>query len=56
MKEFPPEWGRDFIDDWVCCHPAAGKRAGFKFKSRFEPHHHRDVQFSLGSAESQCSN
>ena len=47
VEEFPPEWANDFIDYWVNHHPAAGKRVGFKFKSRFEPHHHMSVQFSL---------
>jgi site-specific recombinase XerD len=47
IEQFPPEWARDFIDYWASYHPAANKRAGFKFKSRFEPHHHRGVQFSL---------
>jgi site-specific recombinase XerD len=49
LEEFPPEWAGDFIDDWVNHHPAANNRTGFKFKSRFEPRHHRGVQFSLRS-------
>lgn len=49
LEEFPSEWASDFIDYWMKHHPMAGQNAGFKFKSRFEPHHHRDVQFSLRS-------
>jgi site-specific recombinase XerD len=49
LEEFPQEWAGDFIDFWANHHRAANKRAGFKFKSRFEPHHHRAVQFSLRS-------
>jgi site-specific recombinase XerD len=48
FEHFPPEWAIDFIDYWMRHHPAANKKvAGFQYKSRFEPHHHRDVQFSL---------
>jgi hypothetical protein len=48
LEHFPPEWASDFIDYWMHHHPAANKNvAGFQHKSRFEPHHHRDVQFSL---------
>jgi len=49
LEEFAPEWAGDFIDYWINRHPPAHKSAGFRFKSRFEPHHHRDVQFSLRS-------
>lgn len=49
LEEFAPEWASDFIDYWVSHHPTANKSAGFSYKSRFEPHHHRDVQFSLRS-------
>lgn len=49
LEEFVPEWASDFIDYWVNHHPTANKSAGFSYKSRFEPHHHRDVQFSLRS-------
>jgi site-specific recombinase XerD len=49
LEEFSPEWAGDFIDYWMSHHPTARKSAGFKFKSRFEPHHHRGVQFSLRS-------
>ena len=49
IEQFPPEWACDFIDYWASDHPASCKLAGFKFKSRFEPHHHRNVQFSLRS-------
>ena len=49
LEEFPPEWAGDFIDYWIHHHPAANETRGFKYKSRFEPHHHRDVQFSLRS-------
>lgn len=48
LEAFPPEWASDFIDYWMRHHPTANKNvAGFQYKSRFEPHHHRDVQFSL---------
>lgn len=49
LEEFAPEWAGDFIDYWIHHHPPAHKTVGFRFKSRFEPHHHRDVQFSLRS-------
>jgi integrase/recombinase XerD len=49
LEEFAPEWAGDFIEYWIHYHPPAHKTAGFRFKSRFEPHHHRDVQFSLRS-------
>jgi integrase/recombinase XerD len=50
LEEFSPEWAGEFIDYWIRHNPAADKRVrGFQFKSRFEPHHHRDVQFSLRS-------
>jgi integrase/recombinase XerD len=49
LEEFPPEWASDFIDYWIHHHPTANQSAGFRYKSRFEPHHHRDVQFSLRS-------
>jgi integrase/recombinase XerD len=49
LEEFPPEWAGDFIDYWIHHHPTANKSAGFRYKSRFEPHHHKDVQFSLRS-------
>jgi site-specific recombinase XerD len=49
LEEFSPEWAGDFIDYWMRHGPGARKSRGFKFKSRFEPHHHRGVQFSLRS-------
>lgn len=49
IEQFPQEWASDFIDYWMLCHPAASNRSGFKFKSRFEPHHHVSVQLSLRS-------
>jgi len=49
LEEFAPQWAGDFIDYWIHHHPPAHKTSGFRFKSRFEPHHHRDVQFSLRS-------
>ena len=49
LEEFAPEWAGNFIDYWINHHPTANKSEGFRFKSRFEPHHHRDVQFSLRS-------
>ena len=48
LEHFPPEWARDFLDYWMHHHPGANKKVtGFQYPSRFEPHHHRDVQFSL---------
>jgi site-specific recombinase XerD len=48
LEHFPPEWASDFIDYWMRHHAGANKKvAGFQYQSRFEPHHHRDVQFSL---------
>jgi site-specific recombinase XerD len=47
--EFPPGWTGDFIDYWITHYPAARESTGFQYQSRFEPHHHRDVQFSLRS-------
>jgi len=49
LEEFPQEWTGDFIRYWVNHHPGARESTGFQYKSRFEPHHHRDVQFSLRS-------
>ncbi len=49
LEEFAPELACDFIDYWITHHPTANESAGFRYKSRFEPHHHRDVQFSLRS-------
>ena len=47
LEEFGPELTSDFVDYWINHHPTAKKIAGFRYKSRFEPHHHMDVQFSL---------
>jgi len=49
LEEFTPEWVGDFIDYWISHHPTARKSRGFKSKSRFEPHHNKDVQSSLRS-------
>jgi len=49
LEEFPPEWTGDFIDYWINHHPTARESTGFRYKSRFEPHHHTAVQFSLRS-------
>ena len=49
LEEFTPEWVGDFIDYWISHHPTARKSRGFKSKSRFEPHHNQEVQFSLHS-------
>ena len=50
LEEFSPEWAGEFIDYWIQQNPAANKKVGgFRFKSRFAPHHHSDVQFSLRS-------
>lgn len=46
LEEFGPQLASDFIDYWVG-QPASKNSRGFKRKSRFEPHHHRDVQSSL---------
>lgn len=46
LEEFGPQLASEFIDYWV--HQPMGKNSrGWKRKSRFEPHHHRDVQSSL---------
>lgn len=47
LDGFGPELASDFVDYWVTHHPTARKSKGFRYKSRFEPHHHRAVQFSL---------
>jgi site-specific recombinase XerD len=49
LEEFSPDWAGDFINYWMKHHPTARKSGGFHFKSRFKPHHHRAVQFSLRS-------
>ena len=49
LEEFAPEWASDFIHYWIKHHPAANETRGFKYKSRFEPHHHMAAQFSLRS-------
>jgi integrase/recombinase XerD len=49
IEAFSPAWAGDFIDYWMKHHPTTRKNRGFHFKSRFEPHHHRAVQFSLRS-------
>lgn len=49
LEEFGPELASDFIDYWINHHPTAQKSGGFRYKSRFEPHHNRDAQFSLRS-------
>lgn len=47
LEEFGPGLVSDFIDYWVSHHPRAQKIGGFQRKSRFEPHHHQKLQFSL---------
>ena len=47
LEPFGPELAGDFIDYWVNHHPRAQKSRGFRSKSRFEPHHNQEVQFSL---------
>ena len=49
LEPFGPELACDFIDYWSRHHPKSQKRRGFLSKSRFEPHHNQDVQFSLRS-------
>jgi integrase/recombinase XerD len=49
LEQFGPELASDFIDYWIHHHPKSQKRRGFISKSRFEPHHNQDVQFSLRS-------
>lgn len=46
LEAFNLQLASDFIDYWVG-QPASKNSRGFKRKSRFEPHHHRDVQSSL---------
>ena len=46
LEEFGPQLASDFIDYWVH-QPTAKISRGFKKKSRFEPHHHISVQYSL---------
>jgi site-specific recombinase XerD len=47
LEEFTPELARDFTDYWVRHQPWAKPSPGFKRKSRFEPHHHIQLQYSL---------
>lgn len=47
LEAFGPELASDFIDYWIDHDPTARRSRGFKYKSRFRPHHHRAVQFSL---------
>lgn len=47
LEEFVPELGNDFIDYWVRHDPSARKSGGLRRKSRFKPHHHQALQFSL---------
>ena len=49
LESFGPELASDFVDYWINHHPKAQKSRGFRSKSRFEPHHNQDVQFSLRS-------
>lgn len=48
LEEFGPQLAGDFIDYWVR-QPMGKNSRGFKRKSRFEPHHHICVQYSLHS-------
>jgi site-specific recombinase XerD len=48
LEEFDPRLAGDFIDYWVR-QPMGKNSRGFKRKSRFEPHHHICVQYSLRS-------
>ncbi len=47
LEEFGPELASDFTDFWVRHQPWAKTSKGFRRKSRFEPHHHIAVQYSL---------
>ena len=46
LEEFGPALAGDFTDYWAR-QPGAKTSAGFRQKSRFEPHHHLAVQYSL---------
>ena len=49
LESFGPELASDFIDYWIHHHPKSQKNRGFRSKSRFEPHHNQELQFSLRS-------
>ena len=47
LEEFRPEMAIDFTDYWVKHHTGAKTSKGFGRKSRFEPHHHIAIQYTL---------
>jgi integrase/recombinase XerD len=47
LEEFRPELAIDFTDYWVRHQPWAKTSKGFGKKTRFEPHHHIALQYSL---------
>ncbi len=49
IEVFGPELAGDFIDYWIHHHPRSQKSRGFRSKSKFEPHHNQEVQYSLRS-------
>ncbi|MBN1123959.1 MAG: tyrosine-type recombinase/integrase [Sedimentisphaerales bacterium] len=47
LEEFRPELAVDFTDYWVRHQPYAKPGKAVLKKSRFEPHHHNEIQYSL---------
>jgi site-specific recombinase XerD len=47
LEEFCPELAIDFTDYWVRHQPGAKTSKGFLKKSRFKPHHHIAIQYTL---------
>ena len=47
LEEFDPQLASDFIDYWMAHQPGARPSRGGNHKSRFEPHHHMPIQYSL---------
>lgn len=49
LEEFDPERTSDFTNYWVGHQPGAKTSQGFRRPTRFEPHHHFALQYSLRS-------
>jgi site-specific recombinase XerD len=49
LAEFSPQQTAAFLDYWIHHQPRAKSSLGFKRKSRFQPHHHLALQYSLRS-------
>lgn len=49
LEEFAPEQTIGFVHYWVASQPGAKPSAGFRRPSRFQPHHHIALQYSLRS-------